>query len=140
MPPKTVLCCICKATVSKRSTLSLGDKRACRTHDEVKAFLDDKDREEEERKRWAEVDHKMRVISISSGVRMMHTLQGIPVELLYLRVRQVHGKEMEAEIRETVAERGGPVVGHEELMQAALMGAALNKRRTDDGRTDKPDD
>jgi len=41
MPAKTVVCCICNQEVSKRSTLSIGEGRACREHAEVKACIED---------------------------------------------------------------------------------------------------
>lgn len=41
MPVKTVTCCICQKEVSKRSTLAIGEGRACREHTEVKACIDE---------------------------------------------------------------------------------------------------
>ena len=139
MPLKTVTCCICNKTVSKRSTLLLVDKRACRTHPEVVQFFEvqkqeadkkaqEANKKEQEAARWAEAERQMRILSLVSGVQVMHTMQGIPAEFLYRRIRTVYGPEMESDVRSEIDKRDGPRMSDSEVTNSIMMAAELRAR------------
>lgn len=66
MPIKTVTCCICGKEITKRKSLKIGEGRACRSHPEVAAFVEEK-KEEDLNKM---VGEKLQDIAIVSHIRV----------------------------------------------------------------------
>lgn len=139
---KKVICVICGCEVSKRSTLSLvpvgQDGRACRSHEEVRQMVNSIEEMRQKKKKDSEVQAKMekvtnnlRVIQGAATVRALHTVHGVPAEVLYARMR-LRGwpGELVAEIKKEVARQGGPKMSQEEVLTSMMAYGELQKRAT----------
>ena len=133
MAARTVKCIVCGEEVSKRRTLLIEGGRACRDHDQVKAYVESKKLEKD----MADASAGVRAIVLGVGLRMNHTITGMPVQELYWRIRRRHGEDMEKRVREAVDGHGGPLMTAMEigsaLMDGILMRARLEKLRRKGG-------
>ena len=124
MPPKTVTCFICNQEVSKRLTLALGDKRACRNHDEVKSFLSEQEAQQQaqsEKRQWQKVERKLQVLGLATHARMLHSMYGVPEFVLASKVRMDGGAELWKEVKAEIDRQGGLVVSEREIGESVAM-------------------
>ena len=73
MAAATVICGICNKTVSKRASLSIGDSRICRTHQEATDFVALQARQKSDSER----ERSESVAFIVNMVRMSNTLGSV---------------------------------------------------------------
>lgn len=123
MPPKMVTCCICKHEVSKRKSLAWGEGRACREHKEVQDMVREKAMEQEQHTIMAEMNDAMRYMMAVSFVRVYHTMLGIPVSILMMRVP----KDIKAKVRKEVEKRGA-IVSDDEFLQSMFLYGGMRAR------------
>lgn len=124
--PPMVACCLCGEMVTKRSTLAIGDKRACRAHPQVAAFVEERDRSEAERRQWERAEHNMRVLMCATAVRTMRAMTGAPHSLLWDRLRRANPPAVIREAQEEV-ERQGEMT-EQEIRLAVVSALALAPR------------
>jgi len=117
MPPKTVTCCICGEETSKRKSIEVKKgERACRSHEEAVERLKILHNEFIEQVHTNRMNSFMRVTSAVAFIRAMHTIHGVPLALLFGRVRASLKPDEMKEVRKEVEKRGaemstGEVVG-----------------------------
>jgi len=124
MPPKTVTCVVCGQEVSKRKTLLIEGGRACRDHDEVRAWEELRKLESD----MAEVGESLRVMVLAAGVRTTHSLARTPVETLYGRISSRWGLSTAESVRRKVDEHGGPLMTAVELSSVIADGLMMRAR------------
>ncbi len=129
MAAKEVVCGICGETVSKRQSLAFADGRACRSHEEVIQMLEDKAQGELDKKLMASADEMMKIITLTSFVRCTHSLHGIPLVVLYARIRQTYGRETLNKVIAAVEEQGA-MIDYAEMAAGLMAHAELVKRAT----------
>lgn len=134
MPPKMFSCTLCGKEVSKRQSLSLeslggGKGRACRDHEIVVQLVEQKKLETEEQELLQKVGSALRIMQGTALIRVMHTIHGVPTELLYNRLRMAGWPREDIEkVREQVAEQGGPQMSREEIQDSIFMAVHLHQR------------
>ena len=119
---KMVVCSICHKEVTRASTLSLkelggGEGRARRTHDEVKALIEKRNRDWENNRILERADSAMKIVAAVSCIRVFHTTRGIPLDVMYSQFwasSRFTPEEME-EIRKGVETRGA-VMSRDEIL------------------------
>ena len=121
MLAKMVTCIVCGNEVSKRSTLLIEGGRACRDHEEVKAWQELRQLQED----MAKVDEHLKVIALAAGVRMTHSLARTPVEELYWRIGSRWGRGLARKVREAVDGQGGPLMTAAEVTVAVAEGLRM---------------
>ncbi|MBT4849683.1 hypothetical protein HON36_02435 [Candidatus Parcubacteria bacterium] len=141
MPPKMYNCTLCGNEVSRRQSLSLkslggGDGRACRDHDLVVQLLEQQRQASEKQFRRAEeervirdVSRTMRIMQGTALVRMMHSIHGTSPERIYAQMRfKGWPREDIEEVRQQVADQGGPQMSEDEIQEALFMAVHLTNK------------
>jgi len=128
MPVKEVTCIVCGNVVSKRKSLAFGEGRACREHEEVVQMIEGKAQEELDKKLMASADEMMRVITLTSFVRVTHSLHGVPLVVLLAKVRQTYGKDVEKKVMDSIEEQGGATIDPIDMAASLMAYGNLAKR------------
>ena len=136
MPPKMFTCALCGHEVSKRKSLAFSDGRACRDHEEVQEMI----RRAEEQAKIEKIDKEkidkemnenLMVFMYSEQIRVLHTINGLPLSFLYDRIRQfmersnIDLKVLDL-IKEEVEERGAKISVKE--IQESMMSWMVMQR------------
>ncbi len=138
MPPQMITCVFCGTLVSKRQSLSLetlgvGQGRACRGHTQVTELVTALQLQREMQRSMDEVQLRLRVMSAVVMIRILHTFQGVPVDLLYHKMTRAGFKPAELRmIRDEVARSGGPLMSADETTVAAFMAIEIIRRQAAD--------
>ena len=131
MPPKTFTCVVCSNEVSKRKSLAFGKGRACRDHEEVQAAIKQAEEQAEAEKLAKNADEAWTVITMAEKVRVLHSVRGVPLSVLYGDIRQLIKRAgaddcILDKIKAHVDERGA-VISAEEMQESMMSWLHLNQ-------------
>ena len=134
MPVKTFKCVLCGDEISRRKSLLIKiegvEGRACRKHQEVINMINEQKKEFENQKEetmLSKANSFMKVITMTSFIRVAHTLHKIPLFILLAKARLKCNKEENKKVEEELNNRGA-IMSQDEMVTSLMSWCDLKKR------------